>query len=76
MTASSDVCLAAPWKVLSELDVEDWRLVLSEPDASDPVRWCRDETAISIIASSGVGSLDVDGTVVSGVKINAPRVFA
>jgi hypothetical protein len=47
--------------------------VLFEPEASEAVRWCRDDMAISLIPSPGLGLLDVDGTVVSGVKVKFLR---
>jgi hypothetical protein len=57
------------------LDVEKRVSFLSEPEASEAVRWCRNGMVISLIPSPGLEFLEVGGTVVSGVKVKFVRVF-
>jgi len=55
------------------MDVGDGIPVLFVPEASEAVRWCREDMAISLIPPPGLELLDVDGTVVSGVKVKFLR---
>jgi hypothetical protein len=79
MTASSLATIEADPRSLVGLQWEDGVPFPFEPEASEAseaVRWCKDDMSISLTPSPGVEPLEVDGTVVSGVKVKFLPVFA